>query len=86
MKMVYLVYDNEGNNIDIPIGVYSSEESARAAVLSHLESNTGYSEAEWEDIAHSEGYDVDEFKDLIRLSSQFDESLGMQVIEMELKD
>ena len=85
MKMVYLVYDTEGS-INIPIGAYSSEASARAALLRYLESNVGYSDSEWEEIAHAEGHDMDEFKDMILISPQFDKSLGMKVIEMELKD
>lgn len=83
MKTIYLAWDTQADEI---VGAFTSEESARNALVKHLEGNCGYSEAEWEDIAHGYGQDVDEFKDMVRAVNWYDEDLDIMVQEVALKD
>lgn len=65
---------------DIVVDIFLDKTKARSRLLSYIKDN--YSEQQWKDFAHNNGYDsVEEFQNMILLYDDYDYELGVDIYE-----
>lgn len=81
---VHIVTDTNENK---RIGVYSTDDGARAAAMNFLKHDSKYTDADWECMAHNAGFDsVEEYQIDILLYSDYDEDLMIKVEAVEVEE